>query len=82
MVADPGPDVLILTLTWAYAAAAVAVHSSWGTGAAPGRPADTGCRRLLAALCGKYVPKFEARSARLSAHRTRRAQAGGTCQPV
>jgi hypothetical protein len=31
MVADPGPDVLIWPLTWAYVVAAVAVPGSWGS---------------------------------------------------
>ncbi len=33
MVADTGPDVLILTLTWAYVVADATVHGSLG-----GRP--------------------------------------------
>ena len=31
MVADPGPDVLIPALTWAYVVAAVTVPGSWGS---------------------------------------------------
>jgi len=31
MVADPGPDVLIPALTWAYVIAALTVHGSWGS---------------------------------------------------
>ena len=31
MVADPGPDMLIRVLTWAYVIAAVTVPGSWGS---------------------------------------------------
>ncbi len=36
MVADPGPDVLIPALTWAYVIAALTVHGSWGSMSSPG----------------------------------------------
>ena len=58
MVADTGPDMLFPSLTWAYAAAAATDPGSYKARASNGCPADTGRRRLLAALCAKYVPKF------------------------
>jgi hypothetical protein len=57
MVADTGPDVLFPALTWASAAAAETDPGSCGS---PRVRWVSGCRRLPAALCAKYVPKFEA----------------------
>jgi hypothetical protein len=57
MVAHPGVDVLIPALT-CIAAATAKARSRRPRGHA--RPAGADCRRLLAALCVKYVPKFRA----------------------
>jgi hypothetical protein len=49
--------VLILALTCTVAAA---VRARRRRPRRHVRPADTGCGRLLAAVCAKYVPKFQA----------------------
>jgi hypothetical protein len=57
MLAHSGLDVRIRALTCAVAdAAQVRCQRPRGHG----RPASTGCGRLLAAVCAKYVPKFQA----------------------
>jgi hypothetical protein len=57
MVAHPGVDVRIPPLTCTPAAADGIRRLRPQRYA---RPAGTGCRRPLAALCAKYVPKFQA----------------------
>jgi hypothetical protein len=57
MVAHPRLDVLILALTCTVAAA---VRARRQRPRRHVRPASTGCGRLLAAVCAKYVPKFQA----------------------
>jgi hypothetical protein len=58
IVAHPPPDVRILALT---CAGADSVRGHWQRSRRRGRPASTGCGRLLAAVCAKYVPKFSSR---------------------
>ena len=58
MVAHPGLDVRILALTCAVADA---VRGLWQRPQRHGRPAGTGCGRLLAAVCVKYRAKVSSR---------------------
>jgi len=57
MVAHPGLDVRILALTCAVADT---TRGRWQRPRRHGRTASTDCGRLLAAVCAKYVPKFQA----------------------
>src|SRR5215813_12094595 len=57
MVAHPGLDVLILALTCAVADA---VRGRWQRPRRHRRTASTDWERFLAAVCAKYVPKFQA----------------------
>jgi hypothetical protein len=57
MVAHPGPGMRILALTCTVTAA---VRARGQRPLRHARPTGTGCGRLLAAVCAKYVPKFQA----------------------
>jgi hypothetical protein len=57
MVAHPEVEVRILALTCTVAAA---VRARCQRPRRYARPAGTGCGRLPAAVCAKYVPKFQA----------------------
>ena len=56
MVAHPGLDVRILTLTCAVADAA---RNRWPSPRRHERPASPDRGRLLAAVCAKYAPKLQ-----------------------